>query len=924
MRLLSAVFLALIMSWSASGQDYTVTTFAGGYSPANIPGPSASLYGPNSVAVDKTGNVFFADSGEHVVLRLDATTGVLTLVAGNGTEGFSGDNGPATSAQLAFFQGVAVDSAGNLYIADNQRVRKVSNGVITTIAGNGTLGFSGDNGLASSAQLNNPNGVAVDSAGNLYIADTANNRIRKVANGVITTVAGNGTAGFGNGGDNGPATSADLNQPRGVALDAAGSLYIADTANNRIRKVANGVITTVAGNGTAGFGNGGDNGPATSADLNQPQGVAVDSAGNLYIADTANNRIRKVANGMITTAAGNGTAGFGGDNGSAASAKVSGPSGVAVDAAGNLFIADGANRRVREVSNGVITTAAGNGSVGDDGPSTGAQLNSPEGVAVDAAGNLYIADFSSGRIRKVANEVITTMAGNGTCCFSGDNGPATSAQLYNPGGIAVDAAGNLYIADQGNRVRKVSDGVITTVAGNGTPGFSGDNGPATSAQLNVQNQPSAIAVDAAGSLYIADTGNNRVRKVTNGVITTVAGNGTPGFSGDNGPAISAQLNQPQGIAVDSVGNLYIADRANQRIREVASGLITSVAGNGTAGFSGDSGPATSAKLSGPTGVAVDSFGSLYFSDLGNGRIRKVANGVITTVAGNGTHGFGGDNGPATSAGFDQPTSPAIDAVGNLYVADWMDNRIRLLTPGTVPTINQNGVVPVFSRVPVIQPGSWVSIYGSNLATGSFTWNGDFPTSLGGISVSIDNEPAYLWFVSATQINLQVPDDITTGIVSVVVNTTFGTAASTVTLAQYGPSFSLLDGTHAAGIILRSNGSGAYGGGIYDILGPTGASLGYPTVAAKVGDTLELFGVGFGPTTPAVPAGKAFSSAAPTTSPVTITIGGMNANVAFAGITEAGLYQFNLTIPPNTGSGDQPLLATVNGIQTPAGPVVTVQ
>ena len=244
MRLPPAVLLALVTSWAASGQTYTISTFAGGGLPVNIPGTSASLYGPESVAVDKAGNIFFTDL--HDVLRLDAATGVLTLVAGNGTPGFSGDNGPATSAQLSYPSGVAVDAAGNLYIVDQQnypRIRKVSNGVITRVDGNVT----------------NPTGVAVDAAGNLYIADQYDSRVRKVANGVITTVAGNGTPGFS--GDNGPATSAQLNSIKGIAVDADGNLYIVDGI--RIRKVADGVITTVAGNGTYGFS--GDNGPATSA-----------------------------------------------------------------------------------------------------------------------------------------------------------------------------------------------------------------------------------------------------------------------------------------------------------------------------------------------------------------------------------------------------------------------------------------------------------------------------------------------------------------------------------------------------------------------------------------------------------------------------------------------------------------------------------
>jgi uncharacterized protein (TIGR03437 family) len=671
MRLLPTFFLALLLSCSTFGQTYTISTFAGGGLPVNIPGTSASLGSPQFVAVDRTGSVLFAVHDS--VLRLDATTGILTLVAGNGTPGFSGDNGPATGAQLYLPQGLAVDSSNNLYIADtgNNRIRKVSNGVITTVAGNGTVGFSGDNGPATNAQLNGAEGLAADSAGNLYIADSHNQCIRKVSNGVITTVAGNGKFGFG--GDNGPATNAQLYLPHGLAVDSSNNLYIADTYNNRIRKVSNGVIATMAGTGSPGFG--GDNGPAASAQLNSPYGVAVDSAGNLYIADYDNDRIRKVSNGVISTVVGSGTVGFSGDNGPATSAQLNTPLGVALDLAGNLYIADTFNDRIRKVSNGTITTVAGNGQrgafSGDNGPATSAQLNGPLGVTVDAAGNLYIADSENNRIRKVSQGIITTVAGNGSLAnlFSvGDNGPATSAQLNSPYGVAVDAAGNLYIADSGySRIRKVSYGIITTVAGNGTMGFSGDNGPATSAQLGM---PAGVAVDAAGNLYIADSFNNRIRKVSNGVITTVAGMGPSGdsaggFSGDNGPATSAQLRNPQGVAVDAAGNLYIADSENNRIRKVSNGVITTVAGT---------------SLSYPLGVAVDAAGNLYIADDDHCDILRISNGVIAVVGGNGMPGVTGDNGPATSAELSLPSGVALDATGKVYIADWGNNRIRVLTP----------------------------------------------------------------------------------------------------------------------------------------------------------------------------------------------------------------------------------------------------
>ena len=240
------------------------------------------------------------------------------------------------------------------------------------------------------------------------------------------------------------------------------------------------------------------------------------------------------------------------------------------------------------------------------------------------------------------------------------------------------------------------------------------------------------------------------------------------------------------------------------------------------------------------------------------------------------------------------------------------------------SINAGGIVPVYSTSNTIQAGSWVSIYGKNLATQNQTWTGNFPTNLGGTTVTVDGKQAYLWFVSPGQINLQAPSDTATGTVPVVVTTPQGTAKSTVTLGQVGPSLSLLDSTHVAGIIIRTDGSGAYGGGSYDIIGPTGSSLGYPTVAAKAGDTVALYGVGFGPTNPPVSAGQPYSGAAPAVNPVQILIGGTSITPAFAGLTSAGLFQFNLTIPAGLGTGDVPLLAIVDGVQTPSTVVISLQ
>jgi uncharacterized protein (TIGR03437 family) len=728
---LRCFLLVLAVACSAIGQTYTINTFAGGGLPVNIPGTSASLAPTSAVALDASGDIFVALLDYNVVLRSDARTGILTLLAGNGTVGFSGDGGQAVDAQLNGPTGVAVDYAGNVYIADagNARIRKISAGIITTVAGTGSNSFSGDNGPATSAQLNPVSGtqggfgVAVDASGNLYIADTGNYRVRKVSNGIITTVAGNGTYGFS--GDTGPATSAMLSNPTSVALDGANNLYIAD--GNRIREVSGGIITTVAGNGF--IGPGGDNGTATKAELNGPNGIGLDAAGDIFIADTGNSRVREVSGGVITTVAGNGTFGLSGDGGPATSAQLNSPFGVAVDALGNMFIADFGNNRIRKVVNNAIATVVGGGSSIGDG-STGtfgyainAQLFFPEGVALDSAGDLYIADFDNGRIRKVSspNSLITTIAGNGIFGFSGDGFPAANAELDGPSSVAVDPAGNLYIADSGNnRVRMVSSGVITTVAGNGTPGFSGDHSSATGAELY---GPSGVAVDANGNLYIADYFNNRVRMVSGGVITTVAGNGTSGSGGDNGPAISAQLSGPRGVAVDAAGNLYIADSANNRIREVSGGVITTVAGGGAFAL-GDGGPATKAVMSLPTAVAVDIAGNLYIADSGNNRLRKVAGGIITTIAGDGTGSFSGDGGPSIFAELDNPYGVAANASGTVYFADSANNRVRFLFPsGNTCTYTLSPSLPLPA---VAAPGGTVAL--SVQTPSGCTWVAQGPPS----------------------------------------------------------------------------------------------------------------------------------------------------------------------------------------------------
>ncbi len=738
-------------SQSGTSSASVITTEAGGGLGDGGPATAAPVNTPFGVAIDSGGDEFIADSGNNEIREVNGTTGVITTVAGTGVAGYSGDGGPATSAELDSPAGISLDSFGHLFIADsdNNVVREVnlSTGVISTVAGTGTAGFGGNGGPATSATLFGPTSVAVDSSGNLFIADTGNDVIREVsaATGKISTVAGDGQNGFG--GDGGPATSAEMNFPMGVAVDSLGDLFIADSFNNRVREVsaATGTITTIAGTGVAG--DSGNGGLATAAELNHPGGLTVSSSGSLlFIADSNSNAIRKVnlSAATITQVAGNGTAGDSGNGGLATAAELDVPTAVALDSSGNLFIADANNNVIRELSaaTGNIATVAGNGLArfyGDGVAATLAALHSPTSVAVDSSADVFIADALNQEVREVSATTgdITTIAGTGIAGYSGDGGPASSAELDDPTGVALDSSGDIFIADSGNNVIRevnIATGVITTIAGNGIAGFSGDGGAATSAELD---DPHAVALDSAGDVFIADTTNQVIREVSAATheITTVAGQpGLASYTGDGGAATSAGLNLPEGVAVDSEGNIFIADTGNSVIRKVsaASGEISTVAGTGGTGLTGNGGSATAALLNAPTGVAVDLAGNLFIADSNNNEIREVsaATGKITAVAGNGVAGYQGDGGPPGSALLDQPTGVAVDLSGNVYIADRLNSVIR-----EVPTTLVGQDVAV-SRAPLsITAANATKTYGQsftfggNAFTTSTLYNGDTVTSV---------------------------------------------------------------------------------------------------------------------------------------------------------------------------------------------------
>lgn len=671
-----------------------------------VPATKVSISLVDGVAVSPDGATYISRRDHNIISRID-DKGNLVNVVGTGAAGFSGDGGPATQAELSVPAGLTFDSKGNLYIADreNHRVRKVdTKGIITTVAGNGTAGFSGDGGPATQASLNLPSGLAVDDQGNLYISDRSNNRVRKVnTKGIITTVAGTGGDGYH--GDNMPALQATLDKPFGLALDKDNNLYIADRGNNRIRKVdGSGLISTVAGDG--GFYFIGDNGPAYRASIAGPTDVAVDSKGTLYIADRNNNRIRVVDKlGMIRTIMGTGQQEYNGDSELARETNLYLPFGVALDNNGDLLVIDRSHYRIRKLimKGHQVTTLAGNGVKkfgGDGGPAQGAKIEFPHGIDVDSNDNVIFADKSHYRIRKITPAgIISTIVGTGIRGNIGDGGPALKASVF-PTRLRLNDKDEIYfISPSGfvSLVRKVNTkGIITEHITTGDADYqkavlASGSGASTKSNITVISQFTDLALDSKGNVYLADRINHQIRKLfPNGKIITFAGTGDSNYFGDGGPATKAAFRDPVALTLDKKGNLYVADAANNMVRKIdTKGIISTIAGNGKHQDSGDGGPATDAGLRSVDSLKFSPAGELHIVETNTHHIRKIKkDGTIVTVAGRpGIQGDFGDGGPATKAMLKQPADIAFDSKGNMYITDMGNNKIRKVdTQGIITTL----------------------------------------------------------------------------------------------------------------------------------------------------------------------------------------------------------------------------------------------
>ncbi len=679
------LFAAVSAVAQPAGSGYVFTHLAGGPGGPGMAdglGSAARFNTPDGVTVDRLGNVYVVDSVNNSIRKITPGGLVTTLAGTPGTKGSA--DGTGAAARFNNPLGIAVDIAGYLYVADagNSTIRKISpGGVVTTLAG--TPGGQGSaDGLGSAGWFWYPRAVAVDSAGTLYVAD--NSTIRKVtATGLVSTLAGKPGPW---GGADGTGPDAQFGGPGGITVDHTGTVYVADTMTNRMRKITpDGVVTTLRD----AFGR--------VISIYNPHGIVVDDSGNLFVTVQYSNLVMKIApDGTSSVVAGLTTWPYSSVDGTGTEARFNGPAGVTIDGTGNLFVADSGGNCIRKVTSlGVVTTLAGlaNGIGNVDATGPDARFYEPGGVTVDGAGNVYVADALNMEIRKITPAgIVTTVAGTNTWTYPGGvDGIGADARFYYPNGVVTDKGGLLYVADTfDHAIRQIAPGaVVTTVAGTLTWYNSGSvDGTGSAARFRY---PDRVAVDGTGNLYVSDSGNHTIRKIApGGVVTTLAG--TAGTAGNiDGTGSFARFNDPTGISIDGLGNIYVADTGNGTIRKITqAGVVTTLAGTaGVTGAADGTGPAAS--FNHLQDVAVDTAGNLFVADSGNNTIRMITPGGAVTTIGGIAGVIGSEDGIGTAARFNNPTGLAVDASGNLYVTEYGNSAVRKAQLASIPVITAQPV-----------------------------------------------------------------------------------------------------------------------------------------------------------------------------------------------------------------------------------------
>jgi len=912
---------------------------------------------------------FLTASLVSAVLASAAGPCTISTAIGGAVPELNGDGGPAARVRI-LFESIAVGRDSRIYLGANGAIRTITDGVLDTLAGTGKPGYGGDGHPAKKALVGRVLGIALDGDGNVYFSDTSNYRIRKIdATGIITTIAGNGESGPVR--EGGRATQSPLRSPYGIAVDSRGEVYFSD--NTRVFRIgADGLLTTYAG-GALVIGDPGDGGPAIQATLRFPEGLAFDSSGALFIAENGGNRVRRVSpDGIITTVAGTGSAGAGGDGASATSTRISVPSGVALDGVGNLYIVEG--DRIRRVGpdgimhtiftgadrfsrplaadesghvyfhteelGGVrwspggattsITLRQDGRSVASDIAAHYAILDFPQGLAVSPEGRVFVADGGSSRVRVLdLDGRVRLFAGSGRSGDDrrdlGNGGPAEDALMDFPRDVVQDGRGNVLIADEGVGVvwRVRPDGSVEYFAGGHGLTDIVDGVPATGSALR---NPVGLGVDAAGNLYIADRGDNRIRKVGNdGIISTVAGGGV---GGDGSPATEAALDDPRDVAVDAYGNMYIAE--NHVVRRVGTdGVIETIAGQGEA-QPGDGGRAVEARLISPVHLEADAAGNVYVADGGDGRVRIIrTDGTIDTVAGGGPPGYSPDGTPATEAGIHNLSDVSLGGNGDLYYIDMPTGKRPLVRKvnsgqacggGAAPEFNAAGVVSAASfDGGGVSPGQLVTIFGRNLGpvVGARGWldQGErLVTDLGGLEVRFNGKAAPVVFGSAFQTTVVAPFSIATA------------ELVTIEVRYYGSAVSLpgvpVTSTRPALFTAAATGRGQAAALNED------ATVNSEQNPARAGEIIVLYGTGGGLLDPAVQDGQVIEPPLPKlVHPVAVTIGGLSAEVLYAGPAPAqipGVIQVNARIPVETAVGPAiPVAISAGGRQSPAGVTIAL-